>query len=298
GFGVSTADEGRELRALGVTRRVLVFTPVLPLDFAALRAASLTPCLGDPSVIQAWRESGGGEWHLSIDTGMHRAGVRWDRIADVADAVRAAPPAGALTHFHSSENDDGTLEVQEQRFRDALDALPVRPVLLHADNSGAIVRRSPSAWSFVRPGVFLYGVGSGPKAAMQPEAVAHLRARVVEVHALEAGESVSYGATWMAAAPARIATVNAGYADGYARSLGNAGTALLHGERVPVRGTVTMDMTMVDVTGVPCAPGDVVTLLGRDGSRTITAEELAVECGLSPYELLTGLRMRLPRVYA
>ena len=298
GFGVATADEGHELRTLGVTRPVLVFTPALPLDFGALREAKLTPCLGDPAVIHAWAASGGGAWHLAIDTGMHRAGVRWDRMGDVADAARAHPPEGAFTHFHSAECDDGSLELQEQRFRDALAALSARPALLHAENSGAIARRSPSAWNFARAGVFLYGVGSGATAAIHPEPVAHLRARIVDLHAILPGDSVSYGATWRAAAPARIATVAAGYADGYRRSLGNAGTALLHGRRVRVAGTVTMDMTMLDVTDVPCALGDVVTLMGRDGAQLLTAEDVGAACALSPYEVLTGLRQRLPRVYA
>jgi len=298
GFGVATCDEGHELRALGVARQILVFTPVLPLDFRAARESNLTPCLGDAHSIAQWTASGGEAWHLAIDTGMHRAGVRWDRIADVADAVRAHPPAGAFTHFHSSECDDGSLERQEARFRDALAALPARPALLHAENSGAIARRSPSTWSFVRPGVFLYGVGSGAGAAIHPEPVAHLRARVVDVHDLQPGDTVSYGASWTAAAPTRVATVAAGYADGYRRSLGNAGTALLGGRRVRVAGTVTMDMTMLDVTGAPCAPGDVVTLMGRDGGELITAEDVGAACGLSPYEVLTGLRQRLARLHA
>ncbi|MCX5766989.1 MAG: alanine racemase [Gemmatimonadetes bacterium] len=298
GYGVATADEGRELRDLGITRPVLVFTPVLPLDFALLRAAKLTPTFGDAERIGAWIASGGGDWHLAIDTGMMRAGLRWDRMAEVAELARTAPPAGAFTHFHSSENDNGSMEVQEGRFRDAVRALPARPPLLHSENSGAIVRRSPSEWNLVRPGVFLYGIGSGAGAAFQPEPVAHLRARIVDLHDLNAGDTVSYGATWTAAKRTRLATVNVGYADGYRRSLGNAGTALLHGTRVRVAGTVTMDMTMLDVTGTACSLGDVITLMGRDGDALVTAEDVGAACGLSPYEVLTGLRQRLPRVPA
>jgi len=108
---------------------------------------------------------------------------------------------------------------------------------------------------------------------------------------------VSYGGTWRADGVRRIATVPVGYADGYRRALGNRGVALLGGRRIPVAGRVTMDMTMLDVTDTDAALGDVVTLLGRDGGDVITVAELA-ECGeLSPYELLTGLRMRLPRLY-
>ncbi|NBW65319.1 alanine racemase [bacterium] len=295
GFGVATVREGEELRALGVVRPVLVFSPLTPADLMAARAAGLTPTLGSASAIASWREQGGGDWHLAIDTGMHRAGARWDTVGDLAELLRAAPPVGAFTHFHSSELDDGSMELQEQRFRDALAALPARPALVHADNSAAIVRRSPSAWSFVRPGVFLYGVGSG--AALQPEPVAHVRARVVELRTVRPGESVSYDATWRATRESTVATIPLGYADGYRRSLSNVGRVLLNGGAVPVAGNVTMDMTMLDVTDVPCAVGDIVTVMGRAGDHLITAEQVGAACGLSPYELLTGLRQRLPRIY-
>ena len=295
GFGVATVREGEELRALGVVRPVLVFSPLTPADLMAARAAGLTPTLGSAAAIASWREQGGGDWHLAIDTGMHRAGARWDTVGDLAELLRAAPPVGAFTHFHSSELDDGSMELQEQRFRDALAALPARPALVHADNSAAIVRRSPSAWSFVRPGVFLYGVGSG--AALQPEPVAHVRARVVELRTVRPGESVSYDATWRATRESTVATIPLGYADGYRRSLSNVGRVLLNGGEVPVAGNVTMDMTMLDVTDVPCAVGDIVTVMGRAGDHLITAEQVGAACGLSPYELLTGLRQRLPRIY-
>jgi len=108
---------------------------------------------------------------------------------------------------------------------------------------------------------------------------------------------VSYDGAYRADGPRRIATACVGYADGYRRALSDRGVALLHGRRVAVAGLVTMDMTMLDVTGVPCALGDVVTLLGRDGDALLTAEEVAAAGALSPYELLTGLRARLPRHY-
>jgi len=301
GFGVATVDEGRALRAAGVRRPVLVFTPLLSDDFRSAREAHLTPALGEARSIAAWAEGGGGSWHLAIDTGMSRAGVRWDAVGGVADAVRRLPPDGAFTHFHSAELDDGSMALQERRFADALSALPAPPRLLHADNSAAIVRRPSrqrSPWSLVRPGVFLYGVGSGVRAVVQPEAVVRLGARVVDLRDVGPGESVSYDATWNAPRPARVATLAAGYADGYPRSLGNRGTVLLHGQRARVVGTVTMDMTMLDVTGLPCAIGDVATLIGTDGGESVTVEDAAAACALSPYEVLTGLRQRLPRRYA
>jgi alanine racemase len=296
-FGVATVEEGRELRMGGVKRPVIVFTPILGESFPEARDAALTPTLSSAHAISAWTESGGGPWHLAIDTGMNRAGVRWDAVGGLAELVRRSPPEGAYTHFHSAELDDGSLEVQERRFREALSALGVRPAVVHADNSAAISRRSPSSWNAVRPGVFLYGVGSGTGAAVTPEPVVRLSARVVELRDVPPGDSVSYDASWTAARHTRVATLAAGYADGYRRSLGNRGSALVSGVRVPVVGTVTMDMTMVDVSGVACREGDVATLIGTDGQETISVEDVGAACGLSPYEILTGLRQRAARRY-
>ena len=297
GYGVATVTEGEELRSARVHRPILVTAPtergVRPLQ--AMRAARLTPALGDEQAIRTWMMTGGGHWHLSIDTGMSRAGIRWTDVGSLAEALRACPPAGAFTHCVSSEADDGSLELQTQRFRDAVAAMPEPPGLLHTENSAAIARTSPSPWSFVRPGVFLYGVGSG--AALEPEPVVYMRSSVVDLRELHPGDTVSYGATWTAKRPTRIATLSIGYADGYRRSLGNNGTALISGRRVPVVGTVTMDLTMIDVTDVPCELGDIATLIGADGNEAVTVADVGAACGLSPYEILTGLRARAVREY-
>jgi alanine racemase len=298
GFGVATVREGDELRRGGIERRILVFTPLLTHDFIDARALNLVPTLGGPEAISAWIASGGGAWHLSVDTGMNRAGVPHDRIASVAGLVREHPPEGAFTHFHSADRSDGSMERQQRRFEAAIAALPARPRLLHAENSPGLERQSPSPWDLARPGVFLYGVGGGPGSAVRPEPVAHLRARIVELREVADGETVSYGATWRASGTARIATVAAGYADGVRRALEARGQALVHGKRVPIAGVVTMDMTMLDVTGVRCEIGDVATFLGRDGHDLLDVNEVARQADLSPYELLVGLRLRAPRVYA
>jgi alanine racemase len=275
---------------------VLLLTPTAgSAQFARIRGARITPTFGDGPTILEWHRSGGGDWHLAIDTGMNRAGLRLDNMKCVTDLARVCPPAGAFTHYHSAELDNGSLEQQTQRFRDAVAQLPAAPPLLHAENSAAIERTSPSPWSFVRPGVFLYGVHSGGD--ITPEPVVSFRARVVDIHELRTGDTVSYDASWTASRPTRVATIAAGYADGYRRSLGNAGTILVNGQRVSVVGTVTMDMTMVDVTDVRCELGDVATLIGRDGEHTVTLADVATACRLSPYEILTGLRARPPRVY-
>jgi alanine racemase len=149
----------------------------------------------------------------------------------------------------------------------------------------------------VRPGIFLYGVGSGFGATFEPEPVVSLRGRIVEIRVVRAGDSVSYDATWNAPRAGRVATVSLGYADGYRRALGNRAHALLHGRRLPVVGVVTMDMTMIDVTDQTCAVGDIVTFIGGDGPERLTVSNVAAAGGLSPYELLTGLRSRVARTY-
>ncbi len=297
GYGVATTVEGEELRELGVSRPIVVFTPLLEAELARVRSSRLTPTLGFPDEIEAWRRAGGGTWHLSIDTGMSRAGIPWREIGRIAQLAGLAPPEGAFTHFHSAELDDGTLEVQERRFRESIARLPSRPRLLHTDNSAAIARRGRSSWDLVRPGIFLYGVGSGRTAEVQPEPVVHLRAPIVEIRDLEAGDTVSYDATFRVERPARIATLAVGYADGYPRSLSKGGSVLIGGTIAPIAGTVTMDMTMVDVTTAPCEVGEVVTLIGRSGNTVLTVERVADDASMSPYELLTGLRSRVERNY-
>ncbi|MFL5577140.1 MAG: alanine racemase [Gemmatimonadaceae bacterium] len=296
-FGVATVAEGEELRAAGIARPILVFTPLPPCELPAARAARLTPVLGDPAAIAAWARGGRDPWHLGIDTGMSRAGIRWDEVGALRDLVAELPPQGACTHFHSAQLDDDSRDVQERRFADALAALPARPSVTHVENSAAVERRAPSRWSLARPGIFLYGVGCG-NGAVEPDPVVALRARVVELRAVEAGESVSYDATWRASSRRRVATLAIGYADGYRRALGNRAAVLVGGTEVPVIGVVTMDMTMIDVTDVPCAVGDVATLIGADGGRRLSVAEVARAGGLSPYELLTGLRSRVTRLYA
>ncbi len=295
GYGVASVAEGEALRAAGVRRRIVVFTPLLPSELPRAAAAALTPSLHRAGDIERWATLGDHPWQLAIDTGMSRAGVRWDAVDELIEAAAAHPPEGAYTHFHSADTDDESRAEQEARFVAAIARLRERPTVLHAENSPGAERAERSPWDVVRPGVFLYGVSAGRMLPAEP--VAHLRARVVDVRDLQDGETVSYGATWRARGARRIATLAVGYADGYRRALSGRGVALLGGRPVPVAGIVTMDMTMLDVTGVPCATGDVATLLGRDGDVVLSVADVAARGDLSPYELLTGLRLRLPRLH-
>lgn len=302
GFGIASVAEGRALREAGIAARLLVCTPLLHEEYAAAHALGLTPALHRAADVRAWvARAGDAPWHLAIDTGMSRAGVPWNALDDtLLAAIAAHPPEGAYTHFHSADRVDGSRAVQTDRFRAAVARLPARPRLLHAENSPAVEASGPSPWDLVRPGIFVYGVSTVAERAADgpdPLPVAHLRARVVDVRDVAPGEGVSYGAVSRADRPRRIATVAAGYGDGYRRALSNRGEVLLHGRRAPVAGLVTMDMTMLDVTGMLCEIGDVATLVGAADGHVLTVPEVAARADLSPYELLTGFALRVPRVY-
>lgn len=300
-FGVATLQEAAGLRDAGCLDRILVTTPISLRDLSDAQGLDVRPALHRAEDIVAWSALSGGAWHLSIDTGMSRAGVRWDQVANLVSVLAEHPPEGVFTHFHSAERDDGSREQQETRFMAALRELsavvPERAVV-HSDNSAAIVaRRSGSPGHLVRPGIGLYGATIASH--LEVEQTVHLRSRIIDIREIGAGDSVSYGATWTASGPRRIATVPVGYADGYRRALSNRGIALFRGQPVPVVGVVTMDMTMFDVSDVagPCVVGDVMTLLGRDGEIMLSTDDVAARGELSPYELLVGLGLRLPRLY-
>jgi alanine racemase len=292
GYGVATPEEGAELRAAGIVRRILLATPAPPGWFAALRRDAVTPVLGDVAAIAAWISANPDRpFHVGIDTGMSRAGLSHDDPA-MLEAARSLLSAasgyeGACTHFHSAEGDAAATGVQWERFGRAVEALGTRPLLVHAANSAAALQGTRYAADMVRPGIFLYGGRAGPADA---EPVAALRARVIAVRRIPAGESVSYGGTWRAQSDTTIATVAAGYADGLHRSLGNRGMAELNGRRVPIRGSVTMDMTMLEA-GDDVRIGDVATFYGG----AITLDEQAAAAGTVSYELLTGLGRRVDR---
>ena len=296
GFGVSSIAEGEELRRAEIAGPIVIFTPLLAGDFDAAVRADLTPTLGSAASIAQWTLTRR-PWHLSIDTGMSRAGVPWDEVDALRDAVLDHPPQAAFTHFHSAQRNDVTRDEQERRFGAALARLPVKPPLLHAENSAAVEHRAPSSWQIIRPGIFLYGVGSGNHADIQPDPVVSIRARFVDIRRVPQGDTVSYDATYRAASDRRIATMSVGYADGYPRALSNRGVVLVNGRRAPIVGLVTMNMTMIDVTDVRCELGDAATLIGSDGLDRITVADVATAASMSPYELLTGFNDRMARRY-
>jgi alanine racemase len=308
-LGVAAVAEGEALRAGGWTRPVIVFAPVLPGEEDRAAAGGLTLCLSTPDGLRRWADAArrAGRrlpFHLEVDTGMGRAGLPWARAAEWAPMVAAEAGdqlawEGCFTHFHSADEPDlAPTDGQWARFEEALRSVPPHARrVVHAANSAGAVRRAGYAASLVRPGIFLFGGAVGADEA--PEPVAAVRARIALVRQVEAGATLGYGATYVARRPERWGTLAIGYGDGLPRALSPAGGgALVHGRRVPMIGRISMDVTVVDLTDVPAAaPGDVATLVGRDGAAEITVDEVAGRVGTISYEVLTGLGPRLPRVY-
>ena len=298
GYGVATIAEGAELRAAGITRPILVFMPARAQLFDEYDRHELTPALGDAGSILEWTTRGERPFHIEIDTGMGRAGVRWDEIDELGEAVDTPSLEGCYTHFHSAERQDGSAEGQLERFLAAVKRLPRRPALLHVANSAAAVRGQQFAFDLVRPGIFLYG-GSPADDLPQPRPVVSVRARVLSVRRMRKGESASYNASWTAQRDTVIATLRCGYADGLRRTVatGGAGAAvLLRGQRCPIVGLVQMDMALVETGTLEVQVGDIATIVGEDAKQRITLKEIADWSGEVQHEFLTGLGPRLERV--
>jgi alanine racemase len=210
---------------------------------------------------------------------------------------------GAYTHLACAD-EDGHKATPEQldRFRRSLDAMReagVRPPLVHAANSSATIALAEARFDMVRPGLALYGIRPCPAAAavaLRPALA--LKTRVVRLKRIEAGEGVSYGHKWVADRPSTLGVLPIGYADGYPRALFRGGMARIAGRLCPIRGVVCMDMLLVDVAEVPDPRiGLEAALIEADHSSPISAEALAKLCGTIPYEILTGIGRRVPRIY-
>lgn len=309
-YGVATVEEGRELRDLGVTRPVLVFTPVPPGLYRSAVEADLTLCLSELAALDRLREAVGAtgveaSFHVEVDTGMGRSGFGWREAGEWGPLVRESVGerltlGGCFTHFHSADVAEvGSVRSQWERFQDVLRALGPLPgdLLVHACNSAAALRCPEYAGDAVRPGIFLYGAVAGEELP-EPEAVMAVRARVLFVRDAPPGSTVGYGATHAARGWERWATVGIGYGDGLPRRLGNRGHVLVSGRRAPIVGRISMDVIVVDISEIPgVGVGDVATVVGRDGDQTITLEEVAAWADTINYEILTGFSRRLPRIW-
>lgn len=297
GYAVATVEEGAELRGAGIDRRLLVFAPAGSPSFAEYERHRLTPVFDHLPALREWRARGDAAFHLEIDTGMSRTGVRPETLSEWRDLLDTPSFEGCFTQFHSAHKDVGATAAQWEQLAQAVGRLLRRPPVVHAANSAGALRGRSFAGDAVRPGLFLYG---GAPGAGLPEGkpVACVRARVLSTRRIAAGDSVSYGATWRAARATTIATLGIGYADGVRRSLSRSREAhvLLNGARHAYAGTITMDLTMIDVGDAGVERGDVATLLGGDGAEVITLGQMAAWCEESQYAILTGLGRRLARV--
>jgi alanine racemase len=320
-FGVTCQNEGIELREAGIRKPILVLTGFWPGEEKSFIRHGLTPTvtrLEDVKNLEraakAARVKSPLRFHLKINTGMNRLGLPPDQIDAFSSALadsRHIQLEGTFTHFASAE-DFGAQQTDEQEaaFRACLDrlrALRVSPGIVHLANSGAICAR-PSTWAdMVRPGAILYGYyqsfdppqkGQEVQRRLPVEPSLSLRARIISLRDLPAGQPVGYSARFVTARPSRIAVINAGYADGILRQRTNHGCVLVRGRGVPMVGSISMDLTTLDVTNVPeVALGDIVTIYGRDGEAEIRVSDVAREIGTVTSDLLCALGRRVPRYY-
>ncbi|MEO6028636.1 MAG: alanine racemase [Candidatus Binatia bacterium] len=308
-FAVATAPEGRDLRAASVQGTIVVLGGVYPADVATVVESRLAPVVWDVETAHglaaAARAAGRVvSLHVKVDTGMSRLGVApadAPALLQQLATIDGVTVEGLLTHFCNAESvEERETARQLTRFQDLVRALEVarlRPRFVHAANSAATLTAPDARFDLVRPGLALYGIHPSPelrdRARLRP--VMRFVTRVISIRQVPIGETVGYGATFAAERPSVIATLPVGYADGYPRALSNRAQVSLRGGRVPIAGRVCMDQIMIDVTDVPgVAIGDEVELWGRD----IPVEEVAAIAGTIPYELLTRVGPRVPRVPA
>lgn len=308
-LGVATPDEALTVRRAGITAPILLFVPAYgPVLGQLVRAGIELTVTEEREVREAVavaQEGSPVRLHLKVDTGMGRLGRRPEEAMGVARAVMAAPDAelaGAWTHFaRADEPELDTTDAQLRAFDALLDRLAhdgIRPRLRHAANSAGLLAYPASHYDMVRPGLAVYGyapVAWRPDEAGPLEPVLRLRAPVVFVKRVRAGEAVSYGHDWTAAHDTTVATVRMGYGDGYPRALSNLGEmALPDGRRARVVGTVCMDQLLIDVGDASVEVGDWVDVWGGHGPG---ADELAERIGSISYELLTRVTSRVERRY-
>lgn len=309
-------EEGVALRRAGVRIPILVFGALGISDLDGVFEYDLTPTISTPAAADnlaaaASRRSDGAKanrlrCHLKIDTGMNRLGFRHDNLSRtlprIAESAHLAID-GVYTHFATADDPEHpAFGEQRERFERVLEQLPslgISPRYRHAANSAALLRDERVWYDFVRPGLLLYGIVPPPLAATLPLRPAlSLHSRIVHVKGLRPGEGTGYGLTSAADHPRTIAIVPAGYADGLDRRIAGRGFVLLRGRRAPVIGTVSMDMTTIDVTGMDASPGDEVVIVGEQGRESIGMREIAASIGTIPYELLCRVGTRIERVYA
>lgn len=311
-FAVANATEAVEIRHMGTGWPILLLSPLLPEEDSLLIEHDLTATvstLGECERLQtlAARREARIKVHLKIDTGMGRLGIWHAEAAALLKSIREMPGLtleGVYTHFSSADSEPAYTETQRERFLKVLDeAAPLADdLLIHADNSAGIDSlRGESPFNAVRIGLLQFGIPPYPESALgrvTVEPVFSFHTRVGLIKNLPAGTDISYARSYQLKRDSRLAVLTAGYADGVPLNLSNRGEVLLHGQRCPILGRVTMDQTIIDVTDCPAAEiGDHAVLIGRDQGSEITATEFSRLAHTIPWETLCSVTKRVTRVY-
>jgi len=309
-LAVATLEEGIRLRTAGIEAPILLFGPTISKEeIEAVAEHRLQPTVCSLAQAHRFSESGLGviPMHLKVDTGMSRLGVAWQDAQHLLGALRGLPNvtvASLYSHLAMADSPDLLAAAQQvQQFVELVDGLETeraRPPLVHLANSAATLAVPKSHFDLVRVGLAQYGIypASHLRDAVPLLPALSVRARIVFIKTVPPGTGVSYGHTFQTTRPTRLATVAIGYGDGVSRALSNGIDFLVRGRRVHQVGTITMDQCLIDVTEVPeTIEGDIATLLGQDGTEHISIGEWVERLGTVPYEILTTLSPRLPRIF-
>ncbi|HEV8534212.1 MAG TPA: alanine racemase [Candidatus Limnocylindria bacterium] len=308
---VASVEEGLALREAGVNGPILVLLGATDSsEVAHAVAQDLVLVVWDVDRARAISEAAtalrrDARVHVKVDTGLTRLGAPAHEATARYRAIGALPHIeidGIFTHFATADDLDVSNDrAQLAKFREVLGSIADRPRLVHAAASAGLAVFGPiDGVNAVRPGIAVYGVHPAPHlaSALDLRPALSWRSRVHRIASVPAGTGVSYGHEYRLPRDGRIATVPVGYGDGLPRVAGKSGTVLLRGRRVPFAGRICMDLVMIDVTDIDGArEGDDVTLIGTQAGETQTADDLAAACGTINYEILTGIRRRVPRRY-
>ncbi len=310
-IGVAVLEEGIYLRELGVTAPILVLGGIWGDQVPQYLQYNLTLTASSVERLEQIDTVAGGmgvraKVHLKIDTGMERIGVHYysaHSLQETALKCKHVEVEGIFSHFANADAQDLThARLQLDRFNEVLrfyerNGLPLP--LRHMANSAAILQLPESHFDMVRPGIMLYGVYPAPgvKHSIPVRPALTWKSRVVYFKVVMPEHPVSYGSTWQSDHPTRIVTIPVGYGDGYFRSLSDKTRVIIRGKKYPQVGRVCMDQMMVNIESDSAYNGDEVLLIGESGNQAITAQDLADWAGTIPYEILTNINTRVPRVY-
>lgn len=306
-FGVATFDEAIEVRANTPDRPIVILGPSLPAEREAVAKHDFIASVSSYEEAEQFNRIAGArsaELNLVIDTGMGRMGVQENEALAVAKRIaqlRHVALHSISTHLPVADEDEAFTRDELARFSQLVAALrrevPGR-YKVHALLSAGILGFAETPFDIVRAGLVLYGASPLARAQSLLKPVMTLKARVALVRDVPQGATISYGRTFTTPRRMRIATISAGYADGYPRALSNRGASvLIGGRRCAVLGRVTMDMIMADVSEVNVTVGDEVVLIGRQADEEVSAAELAQRAGTIAWEIFTGIGTRVRRVY-